>query len=44
MGAHEGDLPNLVVKADGTAVFSAVLAGAHLAGGAMPMLDADGAA
>ncbi len=43
-GAHAGDLPNLTVAADGTAVFDQVLPGIALRSGAAPMLDADGAA
>lgn len=39
-GPHEGDLPNLVVGADGRGTLGAVIPGASVAG----MLDADGAA
>ena len=44
MGAHEGDLPNVVVGADGRGRFVEQLAELTLTGGAAPLLDADGAA
>ncbi|QAY79727.1 superoxide dismutase family protein [Sphingosinicella sp. BN140058] len=43
-GMHKGDLPNLLVGADGTGSFEYTIAGASLSGGPNPMLDADGAA
>ena len=43
-GMHKGDLPNLTVGADGTAVLEITIPGALIAGGTAPMLDADGAA
>lgn len=39
-GPHEGDLPNLIVGADGRGTLGVVIPGASVAG----MLDADGAA
>ncbi len=42
-GPHEGDLPNLIVGADGTGRLEATIPG-MLTGGDMPLLDADGAA
>jgi superoxide dismutase, Cu-Zn family len=39
MGAHDGDLPNLVIDADGSGTVSA-----PLSGNASDLLDADGAA
>jgi Cu-Zn family superoxide dismutase len=42
-GPHMGDLPNLVVGADGHGVIDMIL-NAPLAEGANPLLDADGAA
>ncbi len=44
MGAHEGDLPNVVVGSDGRGRFVEQLAELTLTGGAAPLLDADGAA
>ena len=44
MGAHEGDLPNIVVGADGHGTFTEQLPDLTLTGGAAPLLDADGAA
>lgn len=43
-GAHMGDLPNLVVAADGTGEISFDIPGATLRGGANAVLDDDGAA
>jgi Cu-Zn family superoxide dismutase len=43
-GMHKGDLPNLLVGADGRGSIEYVIAGVSLVGGAVPMLDADGAA
>ena len=43
-GMHLGDLPNLLVGADGRGSFEYTVVGAALAGGANPLLDADGAA
>jgi Cu-Zn family superoxide dismutase len=43
-GAHMGDLPNLIVGTDGRGRAEAVIAGGRLTGGAMPLLDPDGAA
>jgi Cu-Zn family superoxide dismutase len=41
-GAHEGDLPNITIGADGTGMINAVSRGAVLSG-ASGLLDADGA-
>jgi Cu-Zn family superoxide dismutase len=43
-GLHMGDLPNLIVGTDGTGRLEATVTGAKLTGGAMPLLDSDGAA
>lgn len=43
-GAHLGDLPNLVVAADGTGTISFDIAGATLRGASNSVLDEDGAA
>lgn len=43
-GQHMGDLPNISVGADGTGSFDYVIAEGRIADGAMPLLDADGAA
>ena len=43
-GAHKGDLPNLEVSAEGSGLIIFAVEGASLRGGAMPLLDADGAA
>ena len=43
-GPHLGDLPNIVVAADGNGTIDSVVAGLQLAGGATPLLDDDGAA
>lgn len=42
-GMHMGDLPNLVVGADGRGSVDYVIAAATLKSGATPMLDPDGA-
>ena len=44
MGAHEGDLPNVVVGSDGRGRFVEQLTDLTLTGGTAPLLDADGAA
>ncbi|WP_310498887.1 superoxide dismutase family protein [Sandarakinorhabdus sp.] len=44
MGAHAGDLPNLIVSASGIAMLDALQPGLKLAEGTAPLLDADGAA
>jgi Cu-Zn family superoxide dismutase len=43
-GQHMGDMPNMIVAADGTGKLEAVIAGAMMREGSMPLLDADGAA
>ncbi len=43
-GEHQGDLPNIVVGADGRGSISAVRPGLKLVGGDAPLLDADNAA
>ena len=43
-GPHVGDLPNLVVGADGTGSINAVASGATLGTGATSLFDADGSA
>lgn len=43
-GMHKGDLPNLLVGADGRGSFEYTISGASLAGRVNPALDADGAA
>ena len=43
-GPHMGDLPNLLVGADGQGSFEMTIPEARLGGGASAMLDADGAA
>jgi Cu-Zn family superoxide dismutase len=43
-GMHKGDLPNLLVGTDGKGSFEMTVPAAGLAGGAAPLLDADGAA
>lgn len=43
-GMHKGDLPNLMIGADGRGTLEMTIPGAWVAGGAAPMLDADGAA
>lgn len=42
-GMHKGDLPNLLVGTDGRGSLEINLPGTWISGGAMPMLDADGA-
>jgi len=42
-GQHMGDLPNLMVGTDGRGSFEFTVPQAWVEGGAMPMLDADGA-
>jgi Cu-Zn family superoxide dismutase len=43
-GEHMGDLPNLVIGADGSGTLETTIAGGKLASGAAPLFDADGAA
>lgn len=43
-GMHMGDMPNMTVGADGVGQMDYVIAGGALQTGAMPLLDADGAA
>jgi Cu-Zn family superoxide dismutase len=43
-GAHMGDLPNLVVNADGTGTLKATIKGATLGKDAMGLFDSDGTA
>lgn len=43
-GQHAGDLPNLVVAANGTGTLSFTIPNATLSGGTEALLDADGAA
>ena len=43
-GAHMGDMPNMMVGADGTGTLKAVIKGAILNGGGESLFDADGAA
>src|SRR5262249_2425352 len=43
-GAHVGDLPNLVVGADGTVTFDVVARGATIGASASSLIDADGSA
>jgi Cu-Zn family superoxide dismutase len=43
-GMHKGDLPNLLVGADGRGSLEFTIPGAALANGPMPLLDGDGAA
>lgn len=43
-GMHKGDLPNLMVGTDGRGSFEFTIPRASISGGAMRMLDADGAA
>ena len=43
-GPHKGDLPNVTVGADGSGTLDFAITGVTIAGGAMPLLDADGAA
>ncbi|MGL4543845.1 MAG: superoxide dismutase family protein [Polymorphobacter sp.] len=43
-GPHLGDLPNVAVGADGTGRIDALIAALQIRGGAVPLIDADGAA
>ncbi len=43
-GMHKGDLPNLLIGADGRGSLEFVIRSAAVRGGAAPLLDADGAA
>ena len=43
-GPHLGDMPNLVIAANGSGEARFTLAGATLTGGATPLMDADGSA
>jgi superoxide dismutase, Cu-Zn family len=43
-GAHAGDMPNLLIGADGRGTIEFVIPNARLTGGSAPLLDADGAA
>lgn len=43
-GKHQGDLPNLLVGANGAGSIAYVVRNARVTGGATPLLDADGAA
>lgn len=43
-GMHMGDMPNMMVGPDGTGELDYVIPHGQLTGGAMPLLDADGAA
>jgi len=43
-GMHQGDLPNIVIAADGTGRLDTVIKGATLTGSPDALLDADGAA
>lgn len=43
-GMHMGDMPNMSVGPDGTGDLEYVIPEGQLTGGAMPLLDADGAA
>jgi superoxide dismutase, Cu-Zn family len=43
-GMHMGDLPNIVVGTNGVGTLEYTIPGAWVAGGPMPLLDADGAA
>jgi len=44
MGAHQGDLPNLVIGSNGNGVLDFTIAGGSLSNGPAALLDADGAA
>lgn len=44
LGPHMGDLPNLLVGADGEGRFEFTVPGARLGGGELGLLDADGSA
>lgn len=43
-GMHMGDLPNLLIGADGRGSLEYTIPGARVSGGPMPLLDGDGAA
>ncbi|MDE0948311.1 MAG: superoxide dismutase family protein, partial [Sphingobium sp.] len=43
-GKHMGDMPNMLAAADGTGEIDYRVAGGMISGGAMPLMDADGAA
>jgi Cu-Zn family superoxide dismutase len=43
-GMHSGDLPNILIGADGTGSLGYTIPGTQLAGGSRPVLDGDGAA
>ncbi len=43
-GMHMGDMPNMLIQSDGTGEIEYVVPGGMIKGGAMPLLDADGAA
>lgn len=43
-GMHMGDMPNLLAGSDGNGEIEYVIPGGMISGGAMPLLDADGAA
>lgn len=43
-GMHMGDLPNLFVGAEGSGTLEYTIPNAWVAGGSMPLIDADGAA
>lgn len=43
-GMHMGDMPNMLVGADGTGKMEYIIPGAVISGGATPLFDADGAA
>ena len=44
MGPHMGDLPNIAIGANGRGRMTTTVPNAMLTGGAMPLIDADGAA
>lgn len=43
-GKHMGDMPNMLAAADGTGEIDYRVAGGMISGGAMPLMDTDGAA
>lgn len=43
-GMHMGDMPNMIAGSDGSGEMEYVIAGGAISSGAMPLLDADGAA
>ena len=43
-GMHQGDMPNLMVGADGRGSFEFTIRNARITGGTTPLLDTDGAA